>query len=379
MRTFRYSIITVLMALGFSSLGQNFYESYIPQFRYDTIKQGSLSINLHNNNFIKNNEYFGPYTQGITYIGSVLQPEVSWDLSDKLSLSGGWYFRMYYGQENFNESLPVIRVRYNVTQNTQVVFGQLDGQLQHGFVEPVYNTDNYFIKNPEYGLQVMVKREKLYADVYVDWEKFLMPGEENQEIITGGFVSSWSFNPAKENKGISVHMQGIINHLGGQEDNSNQPLQSRANVACGIKYAIPAALSLLDRITLASFYIQALELSQTNTLPFESGYALHNTVTFENKWSKISTGWFHGEYYFAPLGDYLFQSVSQFNDWYVGEKRDLITSKLLLGHDIMKGVNFGFRFESYFDLQRRAHDFSYGLNLSINAQAFEKDLKNGKH
>jgi hypothetical protein len=118
-----------------------------------------------------------------------------------------------------------------------------------------------------------------------------------------------------------------------------------------------------------------MELSQTNTIPFESGFALHNTITFENKWAKLSTGWFHGEYFFAPLGDNLFQSVSQFNDWYVGEKRDLITSKILFSHTIYEGVDFGFRIESYYDLQRNANDFSYGLNLSVNGEIFEKNWK----
>jgi hypothetical protein len=134
----------------------------------------------------------------------------------------------------------------------------------------------------------------------------------------------------------------------------------------------------LNRITLNSFYIQALELSQTNTLPFESGYAVQNTVTFENKWIKLSTGWFHGDNYFAPKADYLFQSFSQLDDYYTTEGRDLITSKLLFGNEITKGVNLSLRFESYYDLQRKWNDFSYGLNISVNAEVFERKPKGNK-
>jgi hypothetical protein len=285
---------------------------------------------------------------------------------------------MYYGQEQINQSLPVIRARYRFAPGTQLVFGQLFGQLEHGFLEPVYNTDNYFLKNPEYGVQLLLDRKKLHADMYMDWEKFLMPGEDSQEIITGGFLTSYSLNDIAENRGLSAHFQSIIHHFGGQVDVSEKPLQTRANIAAGLKYIFVPGKPVFDRLSLSSFYIQALELSPTNTLPFESGFALQNTIALENKWGKLSTGWFHGDCFFAPLGDYLFQSVSQFDDGYTVEVRDLITTKLLFSHDIMKGVNLGFRFESYYDLQRKWNDFSYGLNISVNTKVFEKKLKNEK-
>jgi len=376
MKTSVRNIFVAMFALaGYCTQAQNFYENYLPQFNNDSIVAGKLSIGLYNNNFIKNNEYFGPYTEGITYIGSILQPEVTWALSSNFSLSAGWYFRYYYGQDGFNQSLPVIRARYNFMPGAQVIIGQLYGQLKHEYIEPIYNTDNYFIKNPEYGVQFLLDKKKLHADVFMDWEKFLLPGEAHQEVITGGLLAKYMLNGLSENRGLSTHFQSIIHHFGGQVDNSDSPLQSRANIAAGVKYTFVPGYKILDRITLSSFYIQALELSQTNTIPYNSGFGTENTVTFENKWAKLSTGWFHGEYFFAPMGDYLFQSVSQFNDWYVGEKRDLITSKLLIGHQVMQGVSLGFRIESYYDTQRKSNDFSYGLNMSVNANVFEKNLK----
>ena len=367
--------VVLLLCTATLTKSQGFYENYIPKFSADSIEAGAFNIHFYNNNFVKNNEYFGAYTEGITYIGSILQPEVTWALSDNFSISAGWYFRHYYGQDGFEQSLPMIRARYSFGKGSQVVFGQLDGQLQHGFVEPIYSSDNYFAKNPEYGVQFKIKRKKIHADLYMDWEKFLLPGEAHQEIITGGFLASYYLNGNPDNSGLSAHFQSIIHHFGGQVDNSDSPLQSRANLAFGLKYAYLAESDLLKRFTLSSFYIQASELSQTNTIPFNSGFALHTTVTFENDWAKFTTGWFHSEYFFTPMGDYLFQSVSQLNNWYVGEKKDLITSKLYFGHEIMKGVSFGLRFESYYDLQRKANDFSYGLNISVNASVFEKKLK----
>ncbi len=372
----RYIFAIIFSLTAYCAQSQSFYESYLPRLSTDTLVADVLSLHMYNNNFVKNNEYFGPYTEGITYIGSILQPELTWSLSSNFSLSAGWYFRHYYGQDGFAKSLPVIRARYSFYPGVQFIVGQLDGQLTHGYIEPIYNTDNYFSKNPEYGVQFRVDRTKVHADIFMDWETFLLPGETHQEEIVGGMLASYSINDNSNDKGLSFQLQSIIHHFGGQVDNSDNPLQSRANVAAGFKYSFLPRLKRLHKLTFSSYYIQALELSQTNTIPFESGFGLQNTFVIENNWTKLSAGWFHGEYFFAPMGDYLFQSVSQFNDWYVGEKRDLITSKLLVGHDVVQGVNFGFRVETYYDLQRKSNDFSYGLNISVNAKVFEKKLKN---
>jgi len=50
-------------------------------------------------------------------------------------------------------------------------------------------------------------------------------------------------------------------------------------------------------------------------------------------------------------------------------------TKVLVGHRIIKGVDFGARFELYSDIQRNETDFSYGLNISMNMKVFEKTVK----
>jgi hypothetical protein len=375
MKYFIRIMIALTLTVTVSELqGQNFYESYLPA-HYDTADSGTVSIHFYNNNFIKNNEYFGPYAEGITYIGSIIQPEVTWSLSDKFSLSAGWYLRYFYGKDNFEQSLPVIRARYNFLPGARLIMGQLDGQLQHQYIEPMYNTDNYFSTNPEYGVQFLVDRKKFHTDIFMDWEHFLMPGDSLQEEIGGGFLANVALNDLSENRGLSAHFQSIIHHFGGQVDASAKPIQTRTNVALGLEYAFLPKLNLLNRITLSSFYIRAMDLSNTITIPFKSGYAFHNTVTFENKWIKLGTGWFHGYHYFAPKADYLFQSVSQFSNYYTTSGRDLITSKFEFGNEITKGVNLSIRFESYYDLQRKWNDFSYGLNIRVNAEVFERKPK----
>jgi hypothetical protein len=353
---------------------QNFYKSYLPA-NLESADSGTINVHFYNNNFVKNNEYFGPYTEGITYIGTIIQPEISWSISDKFSLSAGWYLRYFYGKDNFEQSLPVIRARYTFLPGAQVIIGQLDGQLKHEYIEPIYNTDNYFSINPEYGVQFLLDRKKIHVDFFMDWEHFLMPGDTDQEEIGGGLLATYSLNDRDEKRGLSIDFQSIIHHFGGQVDASENPIQTRSNIATGLQYTFVPGLKILDRITLSTFYIRAMELSNTNTIPFKSGFATHNTITFQNKWIQIGSGWFHGDDYFAPKADYLFQSVSQFGDYSTTNGRDLITSKFLFGNEITKGVTLSIRYESYFDLQRKWNDFSYGLNISVNEKVFERKPK----
>lgn len=370
----KYTIAFLLLILVQTAQSQHFYENYYHNPAISQTDSGNISLSIYNNNFAKNNEYFGPNIKGLTYIGSIIQPEITWAPAKNFQLSAGWFLRQFYGHDGFEQSLPVIRASYEFEPGIKLIIGQLQGQLLHEFIEPIYATDNYFSHNPEYGVQILVEKQKIHTDFYMDWEKFLMPGEAHQEIITAGLLATYRPGKSTEYKGLNLHFQSLIHHFGGQVDNTDNPLMSRSNIALGASYKMLPDKPFLNTVSFSSFYIQAFELSHDNTIPFETGYGLLNTIGIENKWFKISTGWFHGAYYFAPLGDYMYQSVSSLNDWYTDEKRDIIPTKILVGKEITKGVSFAFRFESYYDVAERMHEYSYGLNISVNARVFEKRI-----
>lgn len=364
--TSRQILLTICILCCYTGFAQEYYSSYFASEDYDSISKKTIGAHLYNNNFVKNNEYFGPFNEGITYIGSILQPEIAWNVAPNFTLSAGWYFRHFYGRSKIETSLPIIRATYHNPKGLKLTIGQLkSGNLKHEFVEPLYNTDNYFTKNPEYGVQLLYSKPRLKSEIYMDWENFILPGENQQEVITGGALLSYQIMQTNVHK-VKFEGQSIIHHFGGQVDNSESLLQTRGNIAAGINYTINLNSRYLQSIRFASWYFQALELSHTNTLPYRSGYATMNGFDFSNKYFKLGSAWFHGEYFFAPLGDQMFQSVSGLNDWYTDDKRDLISSKLAFEYPIFKGIKFGFRIESYFDIERKNHDFSYGINLLID-------------
>lgn len=362
----RLTIIAVLLFISSIAKAQDENRSYLNPAANDSLRAKSLSVQLLNNNFLKNNEYFGNFTEGITYIGSILQPEITYTFSKNASLTAGWFVKYYYGLGKVNRSLPVIRFDYRFMPGGRLVFGQLPGQLDHQLIEPIYSFDNYFKKNPENGIQLLVDKFGIKADIWLDWEHFLLPGDDAQEQITSGINIMYKFVD-KQPFTAAAGLQATMHHHGGQVDISDAPLQTRTNITPGISLDYATGGKIVSGSNVSAWLVQALDLSPTPTLPYSQGYGIYTTAAAENRWATIMAAWWHGKCYFSPLGDYLFQSVSELDSHYVAKTRDLLNMKLLLNHEIAPGVKAGLRFESYYDLRGRRLDFCYGMNIIAHA------------
>lgn len=338
----------------------------------DTAVAGRLSINLFSNSYIKNNEYFGSFTEGISYFGSTLQPELTYNVTNQISLSAGWHFNYFFGQEKLNRSLPVIRVVYRPSKKINILIGQLFGYTDHCLIEPIYSNDNYYAKKPEYGIQLR-SGGKIKTDTWIDWEKFILPGDPEQEQIGAGthIFSDFKINNTLQ---LSAHFEAVIHHFGGQVDVSDSYLQTRANLAPGIELSYHPATSDMNIIGKA-YFVQALDISQTPQLPYLKGYGTFFTLTGMYKGFFAMTGYWNSEYYFAPMASTLFQSISDLNDWYYEDKRQLFLGKFGYNKSLTPQIKMGIRFETYYDLVKQRNDFSYGMNIQLNPEIFLKKIK----
>ncbi|NVO21424.1 MAG: hypothetical protein HXX13_17115 [Bacteroidetes bacterium] len=346
---------------------QDLNQSYIANPQQDSLFPGSLNLRISNNNFLRNNEYFNQYTVGITYFGSQIQPELAYTLSQNTRLSVGCFLRYYYGKDKFNTTIPVFRFEYLPLKSLKITFGQLNGLLGHNLLEPVYTTDNYFTRNPENGIELEYNGTRLQSSAWISWDHFILPGDNSKEEITAGMNSIWILLNKKKGQSLSVHLQGIIHHFGGQVDNSDSPLQTRLNLAPGIEYNFVPRSAHSPDITFASYLIQSVDQSGNGTLPYKKGWASYSYAVLHYKPVRLVGSFFHGEYYFAPLGDYLFQSVSEINQWYQGDSRNLVNGKFLFDKNIGAGISMGIRFEAYYEPSGSQLEYSYGMNIKADA------------
>lgn len=372
----RTILLLLVLISGYVTVSaQELHISYLDADSNSFYPAGSLTTDVYNNNFLKNNEYFDPLTEGITYLGSELQPEITYAFARQARLTAGWYFRYYYGTEKFNRSLPVFRFEYEPKPNVKLVFGQLHGQLNHQLIQPVYGFDNYFKRNPENGVQLITKGSRLEADIWMSWDHFILPGDNEQEEITAGFRSLYKLIGDHTFNGLYLDFQGLIHHYGGQVDQSDAPLQTRFNLAAGLK--INRSCIFVDGLEwrVSSYLVQANDASGKATLPYKKGFASYSTVNATWKFASMGISYFHGEYYFAPLGEQLYQSVSELNDWYTEDRRNLLKANLELSKSLFKGVCIGFMTESFYDLNSGNLNFSYGLNIKSHfaAKIFDRN------
>lgn len=362
------SLIFFITILSLAANAQDINGSYKSPYRPKMGKEGELYLSVHSVDFLRNNEYFNPYTVGITYFGSNLQPEITYSLSDKASLSAGWFLRYYYGRDKFNASLPVFRLDYEPVKGSRLVFGQLYGQLDHNLIEPIYSTDNYFDRNPEYGFQYMANYSRFQGSVWISWDHFILPGDDKKEEITAGFNSVYTLMGQPGSSSLNLNLQGLVHHFGGQVDVSDSPLETRLSIAPGLEYTCNKDAKFSPDFSLATYLIQSSDQSSVATLPFKKGFGSYTYGIVEYCHARLLLSYFHGEYYFSPLGEKLFQSVSFLNDWYTGDCRNLAGGKFLYDREISKGLSMGIRFESYLDLDRKALDFSYGISFRASTR-----------
>jgi len=362
----RFSLLLLLASRLLLSLhSQEVNQSYYSADSASSLSKG-VSLKILNNNFLRNNEYFNPYTEGMTYFGSVFQPEITYAFNSQLSFSAGGYFRYFYGTDKLNKSIPVFRVQYRPFKGADIILGQLFGQLDHALIEPIYGTDNYFSRNPEYGMQVRMNLHRFRSDTWISWDRFILPGDPFKEEISGGICSKYFLTEPECSNIVSVNLQGVVHHFGGQVDYSGAPLETRFNIAPGIEYSHTLRKTKPLHLLFGGYIIQSADRSSVVTIPYRYGYAAYTYGMIDYRKIKLAVSYFHGEYYFSPLGDPLFQSYSTLKDWYYSDTRNLINAKLLFDHKIHRDVHLGLRFESYYDVDIPNLDFSYGINLRVN-------------
>jgi len=365
----------MMLALSITFLqseAQPVNSSYYAADTVGNLHPGDWALAVSNNNFLKNNEYFDLFSEGFTYFGSTIQPMIRYAPVKQLLVTAGWHFRYYYGTGKFNVSLPVIRVDYHPEARACVTFGQIDGQLNHALIEPIYGSDQYFERKPEYGLQFRWNSRRLKSDTWISWDRFILPGDPFKEEITGGINTTYDllqFSEVKDHQ-LSLNVQGVVHHYGGQVDASGSPLETRYNLAPGLIYTQQFKANL--QASAGTWFIQAVDPSGQVTIPYKKGFGSYTLATLKYHWAQLHAGYFHGEYYFSPLGDPQFQSVSTLNPWYYKDKRDILFGKLLFDKVSGKSMHLGFRFETYYDLAESHLNFCYGLNIRTSFSSLLK-------
>ncbi len=346
---------------------------YYPEFKQDA--GHNLYFRLENNNFVKNNEYFGNYIEGYTLMGYTVQPSFVYYAGSRLRLKAGVHIIQYSGMDEFTEVLPTFSIHTQLTDKLALVMGALKGDVHHKLIEPLFDPENQYTRPIENGFQFLYNSNSFWFDAWVDWEQFIFLGDDKPEKFTAGFSSEFELTKPESELKITIPGQFVATHLGGQISNYSERMQSLANLATGIKLNYKVGDGFIKDLGLATYITSYHDLTGQSGWDFTSGNAIYPVAEVNYKYGTFMTGYWHANNFLAPKGSSLFQSTSNYQQGYYTPNRNLLTTKLSFTKTFMKQIKFSAMVETYYDIPASQFDYSYGLNLVFTPNFFISKVK----
>lgn len=334
-----------------------------------------IHLSLESTSFFKNNEYFNDFTKGSTGIGFFIKPSIDYYLTPRTKLNAGVFLLKYSGMDNFAQAIPIFSVQHKLAKNLDLVFGSIYGTLNHKLEEPLFRFDEYYQNNVEYGLQFLYNTSIIESDLWLSWEKFIFKNSPFQEEFVIG--NSTRIKVYQSNMlSLSIPFQTLIFHKGGQIDSSIDPIATIINGAAGLN--LKYSLDKISRISLEPlfFLYQGWNLPESgiNSQHFNSGKAIYLKLNYTNKHFSSMLGYWSSDKFIAPRGEYLFQSVSEWDGNFSQKRREVITSKIKISRAISKSFLISLKADTYYDILNKDFAYSYGLYIVIKESFFLKKI-----
>lgn len=369
----------LLLIISVNVKGQVDYPTFRSETPINAADSQQLSFNLYNLNYINNTEWFGNIPLSGTLFGYQIIPELEYQISPKLIIKGGLYLQKEFGRPHYTTVDPTFTVKYKA-KHSSFLLGTLEGNLNHGYIEPIYDYKLIINERLENGFQFKVDTKPYVHDFFINWRKAIHPGDNFKEEFDIGYVSK--LNIINNNKfSLAMPIQMLYSHKGGQVDSLHSPLQSLVNFAVGPSLTFKPGSKLLKRIVFDNYYVNYKDISGEKLQPFNEGNAFLSHLLFDFKNVGIDLRYWNGDGYIGPRGMALFQSVSEKYPGLVEKHRELLIVSFIYDKEIFKNVNFDFRIIPYKDFLEKSSsgtglEYSYEMYLKYNLKVNIKKIKN---
>lgn len=341
----------------------------------------SVCLSIYSNSFFKNNEYFDDIAKGYTLFGTQLQTELSYIVNPNLRIQAGLYARKDFGNNNFTTIAPVFSVKFK-KNGYSVIMGTLEGNISHQMAEPIYNYERVILNHLENGLQFKIDKKKIWADTWINWEVQQYLNSSFQEQLSGGHSSKIKLFE-QNNFTITLPLQLLISHKGGQLDLDTSSLKTIANTATGLilQYHSKHQSAFIQSIKSENYITSFNDLSPSKTLNFKKGNGLFLNVNAISKYDiGLSLGYWTGRNYLSSRGGDLFKSEASIygTAGFIEPNRDLVFARLFYQRKILNALHVDIRFEPFYDLNNKVLQYSYSVYFTYKTDLSLVNLTNGK-
>ncbi len=368
--TVKYFLLLIAAATSLTAQTFNTVETLCDSCRRD------VSLRFESAFFFKNNEYSNDFSTGFTGIGYFAKPGIEYYLTNRTRIYGGVYLLHYSGTDRFKHILPLFTIQHRLFNGLEVVLGTIYGTLNHQLEEPLFRFDRYYQKNIEYGIQFLGHWEKLRFDVWLNWQRFIDKGDPFQESFVVGANTQCKLID-RPNMRLTLPLQILISHRGGEIDRSPRPANTILNGMIGaeIQYPLKKNRYLAAEILGFRFAARRLPEQWENVRGNRKGLGLFLKAKYEGKWLAGHLGYWNGRGFIAPMGEFLYQSVSESRYDLYSARRRLLVTQLRLKRMVSRNIRMEFRTNAYYDTALKQFSYAYGMFFVINDLTFLYHLR----
>lgn len=358
----KFFCMAFLMGIFSKTQAQTNTSSLETTYSYNKSKLGKVQFKFSSLGYIRNNEYFNNIADGYTLFGYYINPKISYQPHEKVSVELGGFARKEFGNTGFMEIQPTFTVQ--IKQNDwRFLFGNLEGNINHRMIEPMMSFERLVRAPLEHGAQVKYQKtttlknsnisDETYFDAWIDWQRSTGPGQTHQESFWNGLSF---YSPALLVKGFKVKalVQGSVYHIGGQNIQTLQPVRTLINTALGVR--VQKDFLTNQSLVADNYYVSYFESPLKGTGYYLNGYWQHPKF-------QVGISYWFGHFFYAPMGNDLFQTYSlKFNsNGYYEPYRSILTLRLVKDWKVIDGLNISLRVEPHYDVQNGMFEHSEGL------------------
>jgi hypothetical protein len=329
----------------------------------DSLQQKVL-LNVQSNNFFKNNEYFNLIATGYTLMGSQLATQLAYLPNPYVRFQAGVFMQKDFGNDTMMLARPLLTCKLQ-KNGYSVLFGTLEGHLSHRLIEPLYNYERYISHPIESGIQIKIDKKNIWSDTWINWEKMQYIGSADQEQFSVGHHTDVKLFNTKHST-LTLPLQMLVSHKGGQIDIDTTPLKTIANMAIGITYEYKSQdeNNFMKSFKTENYLTIFKDLSPTKRLTFNQGTGFYLNATFVSKYDiAASFGYWQATDYLASRGGYLFQSEASIygTPGFIQPEKKLLFIRLLYAHKVFNAIDVNVRFEPFLDLIANTFEYNYAV------------------
>jgi hypothetical protein len=286
--------------------------------------------------------------------------------SNKVVLQAGAHILKYYGTEKFSQIRPVFSTTLFFSEKTSLTLGTLSGPEKHHFFDPHFYSERLYNEYVEDGIQLTHVNDHIFTDAWISWENYIFKGDSTREQFTFGESFRYNSSPIADFIGIEVPVQLQLKHRGGQITDYPQQVESFINIAAGLRINFDLAEKRLGQLGIE--YLQFInKLPEGDTISgISHGNASWIRLHYSYKALRFETGYWNAHDFYAPNGNPIYGSISDYQPGLVIHDRRIINNSFSLKILPAGSLELYFGIDLFYDIDLKRMDQAYTLHLNFD-------------